>query len=127
MDRKWTYLMFAVGGLLLAYLLTRSGFWAWEYLATSDFAGDYVGKPKELLIDLFGFGVAGIVTAVALRNERLVELANEVTAELRKVTWPTREETFAATIVVIVTVIVASIFLGLFDLLWSWVARAIYG
>jgi preprotein translocase subunit SecE len=127
MDRKWTYLMFVVGGMLLAYLLTRSGLWAWDYLATSDFAGDYVGKPKDLLIDAFGVGAAGLCTLAALRNERLVELANEVTAELRKVTWPTREETVAATIVVIVTVIVASIFLGLFDLLWSWVARLIYG
>ena len=127
MDRKWTYLMFAVGGLLLAYLLTKSGFWAWDYLSTSDFAGDYVGKPKDLIIDLFGFGLAGMTTAGALRNERLVDLANEVTAELKKVTWPTREETIAATIVVIVTVIVASMFLGVFDLLWSWVARGIYG
>jgi preprotein translocase subunit SecE len=127
MDRNWTYLMFAVAAILLGYLLTKSGFWAWDYLATSDFAGDYVGKPKELVIDLLGFGLAGLAAAVALRNERLVELAGEVTSELKKVTWPTREETFAATIVVIVTVIVASIFLGVFDLLWSWVARAIYG
>lgn len=127
MDRKWTYLMFAVGGLLLAYLLTMSVQWGWEYLATSDFAGDYVGKPKNLLIDLLAFGLAGVAVAGALRNERLVELAGEVTSELRKVTWPTREETTAATIVVIVTVIVSSIFLGMFDLLWSWVAKGIYG
>ncbi len=127
MDRKWTYLMFAVGGLLLAYLLTMSVQWGWEYLATSDFAGDYVGKPKNLLIDLLAFSLAGVAVAGAARNERLIELAGEVTSELRKVTWPTREETFAATIVVIVTVIVSSIFLGMFDLLWSWVAKGIYG
>jgi preprotein translocase subunit SecE len=127
MDRKWTYLLFATGGLLLAYLLTMSTSWAWEYLATSDFAGDFVGKPKGLLIDLVSFLIAGLATWAALRNERLVQLANEVTAELRKVTWPTREETFAATIVVVVTVIVASAFLAFFDTLWSWLARAIYG
>ena len=66
MDRKWTYLMFVVGGLLLAYLLTRSGLWAWDYLATSDFAGDYVGKPKELLVDAFGVGLAGLGTLCLL-------------------------------------------------------------
>jgi len=50
----------------------------------------------------------------------------EVTNELRKVTWPTRKETQAATLVVIVTVIVAAIFLGLFDAIWSWLTSLIY-
>ena len=127
MDRKWTYLMFAVGGLLLAYLLTMSVQWGWEYLGTTDFAGDFVGKPKSLAVDLFAFAIAGVAVAGALRNHRLLTLAGEVTAELVKVTWPTREETFAATIVVIVTVIVSSIFLGMFDLIWAWVAKGIYG
>ena len=127
MDRKWTYLMFAIGGLLAAYLLGKGTSWTWEYLATSDFAGDFVGKPKRLLIDLLSFTLAGIATFIALQNQRLVELANEVTAELRKVTWPTREETFAATVVVIVTVIVASMVLAIFDLVWSKLAMVIYG
>ena len=127
MDRKWTYLMFAVGGLLLAYLFSRTGMWAWDYLSTTDFAGDFVGRPRELLTDLFGFVAAGGVTFAALRNQRLVELANEVTFELSKVTWPTRIETGINTVIVIVTVIVSSAFLGLFDFVWSWAARMIYG
>ena len=127
MDRKWTYLMFAVGGLVLAFLISRSTVWGWDFLSTTDFAGDFVGKPRELGVDLLALLLAGTATVIALRNEHLVELATEVTAELKKVTWPTRQETFAATIVVIVTVIVASLFLGIFDLLWSWVSRLIYG
>src|SRR5262245_17447843 len=109
LDRKWTYLMFAVGGVLVTYLLYMGVQWGWEYLHTSDFAGEYVSKPNTMLISLMSLALGGIAAAGALRNERLVELAGEVTSELRKVTWPTREETFAATIVVIVTVIVASI------------------
>src|SRR5262249_1071625 len=107
MDRKWTFVMFAVGGLVLAYVLNETGFWAWEYLATTALFGDAVGKPNRLVISLLAVLLAVGGTALAFRNERLVELSGEVAAELRKVTWPTREETFAATIVVVVTVILS--------------------
>ena len=127
MDRKWTFVIFAVGGLLLAYLLFQTGVWGWEYLSTTDFAGDAVGKPSSVWVTLMAVVLASVGTAVAFKNERLVELSGEVTSELKKVTWPTREETFAATIVVIVTVIVASVFLGVFDSLWAWLAGKIYG
>src|SRR4051794_914664 len=108
MDRKWTFVMFAVGGLLLAYLLVQTGMWAWEFASTTDLAGDFVGKPNGLVVSLLALALAIAGTGLALKNERLVELAGEVTSELSKVTWPTREETFASTIVVIVTVIIAS-------------------
>ena len=127
MDRKWTYLMFAVGGVILFYLLAKTGTWVWDFLSTTDFAGDAVGKPREWAIDLFAAVLAGGATVVALKNEQLFELAGEVTSELRKVTWPDRQETFTSTLVVIVTVIVSSICLGLFDLLWSSVSRLVYG
>ena len=116
MDKKWTYLLFAVGGLVLAYLLLKSGDWAWSYYGT---------KPNELLIDSLAFGIAGAAAVVALRNERLVTLANEVTLELTKVSWPTRQETFAATIVVIVTVLIAATYLGLCDYVWSFFSNKI--
>ena len=115
-DRKWTYLLFALGGLVLAYLLLKSGDWAWSYYGT---------KPNELLIDSLAFGVAGAACVVALRNEQLFSLATQVTDELKKVTWPTRQETSSATIVVIVTVIVAAGFLGMFDAIWSFFSAKI--
>lgn len=40
----------------------------------------------------------------------------EVMAELKRVTWPSKKETMAATWVVIITVIILSIFLGIVDL-----------
>ena len=127
MDRKWTIVMFASGGIVLAWLLQKTGMWAWEYLFTTELAGDIVGKPSALVVTLGAVLLAVAATAAALKNERLFELSGEVTSELQKVTWPTREETVASTIVVIVTVIVASLFLGIFDFVWSWVARLIYG
>ena len=109
--------MFAVGGIILAWLLTKCGEWVWSYF----------GKPNGFAVGTGAFLIAGVVTLIAWRNEELFELASEVTAELRKVTWPTRKETVSSTIIVIVTTLVSSVFLGLFDGVWSWVTRMIYG
>ncbi len=117
MDRKWTHVMFAVGGVVLAWLLTKSGEWAWSYF----------GKPNSFAIGTGAFLVAGLVTLMLWRNEEIFQLASEVTGELKKVTWPTRKETFNSTIVVIVTSIIASLILGVFDGVWAWVTRQIYG
>lgn len=51
----------------------------------------------------------------------------QVRAEARKVTWTSRQETVAATIMVVVFVIVAALyFLGV-DFLVSWAVRLITG
>src|SRR5262245_60164127 len=116
MDRKWTYLMFATGGIVLAYVLLRVGDWVWSY---------YGAKPNDMLLGSIAFGVAGLVALVFVRNERIFGLASEVTGELKKVTWPTRKETMSATLVVIITVIVSSVFLGLFDFTWAFLTGRI--
>jgi preprotein translocase subunit SecE len=46
----------------------------------------------------------------------LTEFFEESWQELKKVHWPSRKETYAATLVVIVLVILISIFLALVDL-----------
>jgi preprotein translocase subunit SecE len=49
----------------------------------------------------------------------------EVWAEMKKVHWPTRKETYAATIVVLVVTVVVAIFLGLVDFGISHVVQVI--
>jgi preprotein translocase subunit SecE len=117
MDRKWVHVMFAMAGLLLAWLLAKCGDWAWSYF----------GKPNDLYVGLAAVTVAGIATYIAWKNEELFTLASEVTSELRKVTWPDRRETVNSTIVVIATTIIASLLLGFFDAVWAWATRMIYG
>jgi preprotein translocase subunit SecE len=117
MERKWTHVMFAVGGVVLAWLLTKTGEWVWSYF----------GKPNSFAVGTGAFIVAGVATFILWRNEQVFGLAQEVTTELRKVTWPSRKETFSSTIVVIVTTIISAAFLGLMDGAWSWVTRQIYG
>lgn len=69
----------------------------------------------------------GIVAALILWFHKDVNrLAMEVAVELRNVTWPTWPETRLSTIVVLVTTIVVSLILGLFDAIWGAVTTFIY-
>jgi preprotein translocase subunit SecE len=47
--------------------------------------------------------------------------------ELKKVTWPTKQETTQTTLGVIVVVIIVGILLWLFDMLLSWAIGTLYG
>jgi preprotein translocase subunit SecE len=47
---------------------------------------------------------------------RLTEFFQEAWQELRKVHWPSRKETYAATLVVIIVVVLVSVYLALVDL-----------
>ena len=107
---KFVHLLFAVGALLAAFLLSRAGDWVWSYFA----------KPNDLVINAFAVLVAGAAAVVAYRNERVYAAVVDVTRELEKVTWPTRKETYAATIVVIVTVVISALILSGFDAIWSF-------
>ena len=44
----------------------------------------------------------------------------ETIGELRKVNWPTRQEATNLTIIVLIVIFSMSLFLGLFDLLFSY-------
>ncbi len=57
--------------------------------------------------------------------ERSREFLQECWAELKKVHWPTRDETRAATIAVIVGVAVVALYLGLVDFVLSLVIRRV--
>ncbi|MBN2573126.1 MAG: preprotein translocase subunit SecE [Deltaproteobacteria bacterium] len=49
----------------------------------------------------------------------------DVTRELEKVTWPTKKETYYATIIVLVTVLIATLILSFFDFVWAFFAGKI--
>ncbi len=109
---KYIHLTFAVGVLVLAFLIFKTGDWIWSYFA----------KPNELALQGAALlcGVVGGI--IAYRNEKVFATTADVTKELEKVTWPTKKETYYATIVVIVTVAVATLILSFFDIIWAFLA-----
>ena len=115
-SNRWVHLIFAVGGVLLTVVSIMAVEWIWSYF----------DKPRDLIVSVIGILIGGGAAFMMWRNQNLFTKATEVTMELKKVTWPTRKEPQAATVVVIVTVIIASMFLGIFDLIWSWATGLIY-
>ncbi len=117
---KYVHMMFATAGLLLAAILIQATESTWRYFSR------YLGRPSDAIVWLIGGGLATAITLYYWRNERVFGLATEVVSELKKVSWPTRKEVSAATVVVIVTVFISALFLGAFDLIWSWSTDLIY-
>lgn len=50
----------------------------------------------------------------------------DVRVELKKVTWPSRQDTLASTAVVIVVVFIISFYLGFIDILLSSVIKGLF-
>jgi preprotein translocase subunit SecE len=65
--------------------------------------------------------LAGVVGAATHTGRSLRVFISESQFELRKVVWPTREETLRTTAVIGVVVIIISLILGLIDLILKWV------
>jgi preprotein translocase subunit SecE len=74
--------------------------------------------------------LAAIAVVVALQTAKGVAIADVVRGalvELRKVVWPSRQETNQTTLIVIAVVIVTSIILWLLDTLFGFIASNIIG
>ncbi|MBM3300894.1 MAG: preprotein translocase subunit SecE [Deltaproteobacteria bacterium] len=63
----------------------------------------------------------------AVTGNRITRYFKEVRAEIRKVTWPPREEVVRLSAIVIATLFVASVFMALVDYAFSWLMRLIIG
>ncbi|HOP08198.1 MAG TPA: preprotein translocase subunit SecE [candidate division Zixibacteria bacterium] len=59
--------------------------------------------------------------------EKIKKYLREVVAELRKVTWPTKDELIGSTIVTIVVSFIVAIFIGIVDRILSWGITTIFG
>ena len=110
----------AIAGLALSHLF------AWVFVQAS--IDDFPLFSRELSVSvLLGFGVAiaGAVFCFVHKPTKLVTL--EIADELSKVSWPTREETSNATVVVLATVVICAVYLGLFDAVWLWLTNLVLG
>src|SRR5436309_55951 len=76
-------------------------------------------KSIEYVIRIASVALGFVIFAVLYKNSKVNTYMNEVAAELMtKVSWPTVRETWSATFIVIITVVLSGIMLGVFDFLW---------
>jgi preprotein translocase subunit SecE len=64
-------------------------------------------------------------TALREVGPRATTFLSEVWAEMKKVHWPSRKETYAATVVVLVVTMIVAAFLGTVDLALSYLVRGV--
>ena len=113
---RWVQAVFLVLFLCFFWLLDKLVTLGWSTFA----------EPNEIGSSAIAAVVAGFAVWGLYRHPRIQAWTNEVVAELARVAWPTRRETTASTIVVIVASLVAAAILGGFDAAWSAITDLIY-
>jgi preprotein translocase subunit SecE len=103
-----------IAKLVVALLILAGAVFAYYWY--NDFA-----TWQRVLILLGGFIVAGAIGFYTRAGHGLRDFLVESNFELRKVVWPTRQETIQTTLVIFVVVILLSLILGLIDLTLKWV------
>jgi preprotein translocase subunit SecE len=98
--------------------------------AAAIYANSYFAA-ESLLVRVIGLivaaGVAGWIAIQTVRGRSFLELCLEARTEIRKVVWPTRQETTQTTIVVLVVIFIVAIILWLLDWALNSVVSSIIG
>lgn len=71
--------------------------------------------------------VAGFVALQTVKGQAFFTLFKEAKAEIRKVVWPTRQETLQTTMIVVVAVLIIGLLLWGLDSLLSWLVSGVIG
>jgi preprotein translocase subunit SecE len=66
------------------------------------------------------FGIAITVFIKSSQGDRFVHFLKETRIELRKVVWPTRQETLKTTGIIMIAVVIVAIFLWIIDAFFTW-------
>ncbi|MEI7036020.1 preprotein translocase subunit SecE [Fulvimonas yonginensis] len=100
-----------IGKLVLATLVLVAGIVAYSWFENT------VAASVRLIGVLAALVAALAIGAFTAPGRRVRNFIAESQFEMRKVVWPTRDETLKTTLVIIAVVIVLSLLLGLIDLI----------
>ena len=93
--------------------------------------GNSVFAEKSLLIRVvavvIAFAAAAITALQTLQGKALLTFSRESIKEVRKVVWPTRQETIQTTLIIFAFTVVMGLFLFLIDGALIWLVELITG
>lgn len=113
---RWVQFGFIALAFVIFFVVDKLAFEVWRRFAQPD-----------PMVTAAAAAIAGVLGAFyAYKTPQTRKLADEVVAELAQVTWPTRDETYVSTVVVVVTSVVAAVYTGMFDALWSALTDFVY-
>jgi preprotein translocase SecE subunit len=126
MQSKDRYVVVSILSLavIIAVSLSHGLEWIWVWGGWDD--APLLSRELTTTVVL-AYAVSTAAAVYSIKHKPTYQLAYEVVEELTKVTWPSREETGNATVVVIVTVVICAAFLGVFDAVWLWLTDWLLG
>ena len=93
--------------------------------------GNWYYQDQSLLYRVLGLLVLAIVALLTLvqtqKGRAAWELLKDARSEIRRVVWPTRQETLQTTMIVLVLIMVFSLILWLLDSALSWLVSSVIG
>lgn len=93
--------------------------------------GFYYFKEESQLFRVLGIlavvVMSFLIIATTLIGKRSLGFAKDARVEVRKVVWPTRQETTQTTIAVLVMVLIVAIMLWLIDMFLGWGVKSLLG
>jgi preprotein translocase subunit SecE len=133
-SERYVHAAFFVAGILAAYIASKTLALAWSSLANWPAAVRAVPalvslseEQRDSYALVAGAGVGALTVIQAYRKETVRTWANEVAAELSKVTWPNREAVLNGTLVVVVASAIATVYVTILDRIWSFLTTLVYG
>lgn len=113
-NQKWVNLSFLAASALTAFVI-------FLLASRASAALDFDGRVQNLatILRLGAIVVGAVCFFVLYKNKTANLFMDEVFIELGKVTWPQREETFKATIAVLIAVTIMGFMFGVVDWVWS--------
>ena len=112
--QRWIVLAFGLAALLVGVTVqaaTSTGFA--QFAVPDQRFGPFT--TTTYLSALMGLGTF----AYLIRNTRAVGFTGEVVEEMARVTWPSKDETLRATTTVVVTTLLVSALIGVYDFMWK--------
>jgi len=101
-------------------VLTAIGVMAFYYLADS-------GRLLRLLALLAPVGAAVAIALLTGSGQQLIAFGRDTQVEVKKVVWPSRQETIQTTGVIVAIVVVTALFLWILDMLLGGFTRWLLG
>lgn len=93
--------------------------------------GNYYFSSESLLARVVGLlvlaGVAGYIALQTGKGNAFWTLVKDAKTEIRKVVWPTRQETLQTTLVVVAVVLIMGLILWALDSLLGWAVSSLIG
>jgi preprotein translocase subunit SecE len=108
---------------------TSSGFDTLKLMAAllvliAGVGGFYYFEDESQLLRVLGMlaiaVIAFLIAATTDIGRRSLGFAKDARVEVRKVVWPTRQETLQTTVAVLIMVVIVAIMLWLFDMFLGW-------